>query len=321
MRDCAQYGYFPYVACSAPPKLEPMSSIRNLRTFLAVVRYGTFAAAGTEIGLSAAAVGLQIKALERELNCELFVRTGRSVALSPQGQAKIAGIEAVVRAYDGLVDSNVSGELSGSVMMGALVSALMGAFSDALRAIKKKHPRLNVKLYAGLSNEFAHKVQKGELDAAVVTQSPVLLSSELVWTPLYTEPMVLIVPSQAAMPIDMTLTPDEVLAKLPFLRFDRRTWTGQLVQNVLDSFTTTPIEEMELNSIETIIELVKQGFGGSIVPRLANVDWANDSRLRVLELPEVQICRRVGLLERKNHSRLGFTHEIKSYFSAVAQAY
>ncbi len=304
-----------------PLGLESMSSIRSLRTFLAVVRYGTFAAAGAEIGLSAAAVGLQIKALERELNCELFVRTGRSVALGPQGQAKVAGIDALVRAYEGLVDSDVSGELSGSVMVGALVSALMGAFSDALRAIKKKHPRLNVKLYAGLSSEFARKVQKGELDAAVVTQSPVLLSTELVWTPLYTEPMVLIVPSQASMPFDVNLTPDEVLAKLPFLRFDRRTWTGQLVQNVLESFTVAPVEEMELNSIETIIELVKQGFGGSIVPRLANVDWANDSRLRVIELPEVKICRRVGLLERQNHSRLGFTHEIKSYFSAVAQIY
>ncbi|GAB2889112.1 LysR family transcriptional regulator [Paralcaligenes sp. KSB-10] len=296
-----------------------MSSIRTLRTFLAVVRYGTFAAAGAEIGLTAAAVGLQIKTLEQALNCELFVRTGRSAVLSPQGQAKVAEVQAIVRAYDALASSHDDGELSGPVAVGALVSALMGAFSDALRAIKKKHPGLNVKLYAGLSSEFADKVQRGELDAAVVTQSPVLLSSELIWTPLYTEPMVLIVPSQSPEAVDSSLTPDEVLATLPFLRFDRRTWTGQLVQKVLESFAAKPNEEMELNSIETIIELVRQGFGGSIVPKLANVDWANDRRLRVIELPDVQICRRVGLLERQSHFRLSFTSEIKSYFSAAAQ--
>ena len=45
-----------------------MSSIRNLRTFLAVARHGSFTAAGKEIGLTAAAVGQQVRALEEELH-------------------------------------------------------------------------------------------------------------------------------------------------------------------------------------------------------------------------------------------------------------
>ena len=44
-----------------------MSSIRTLRIFLSVVRHGSFAAAGAEVGLTAAAVGLQMRALERDL--------------------------------------------------------------------------------------------------------------------------------------------------------------------------------------------------------------------------------------------------------------
>jgi DNA-binding transcriptional LysR family regulator len=45
-----------------------MSSIRTLKSFLAVARLGSFSAAGKEIGLTAAAVGQQIRALEDELH-------------------------------------------------------------------------------------------------------------------------------------------------------------------------------------------------------------------------------------------------------------
>ena len=42
-------------------------SIRNLKTFLAVARHGTFAAAAREIGLTQAAVSIQMRALEEEM--------------------------------------------------------------------------------------------------------------------------------------------------------------------------------------------------------------------------------------------------------------
>jgi DNA-binding transcriptional LysR family regulator len=297
-----------------------MSSIRTLKTFLAVVRHGTFAAAGAKIGLTPAAVGLQVRLLERELNCELFIRTGRSITLGPQGRPLVPKIEAIVEAYNAMIHVDEGDELSGPVAVGALVSALMGAFSDALRTIKQRHPKLHVTLYAGLSSDFAYKVQYGELDAAVVTQSPHPLNAELVWTPLYTEPMVAIAPRNGDATAAEMPTVHDVLNTLPFLRFDKRTWTGRLVQEALQYLGVRPDEEMELNSIETIIELVRQGFGGSIVPRLANVDWENDQRLRVIELPGAPVARHVGLLERRSHLRRNFTQEIKAYFSAAMPA-
>ena len=56
--------------------------------------------------------------------------------------------------------------------MGALVSALMGAFADALWSLKTENPGLEVKLFAGQSGDFANKVEHGELDAAVVARPP-----------------------------------------------------------------------------------------------------------------------------------------------------
>jgi DNA-binding transcriptional LysR family regulator len=73
-------------------------------------------------------------------------------------------------------------------------------------------------------------------------------------------------------------------------------------------------EGMEINSVEAIIELVRQGLGYSIIPQLANVDWKNDRRVSIFTLPGKTIYRKVGLLERKQHSRQSVTAVIKSQF-------
>jgi len=63
-----------------------MPSIRNLQAFLAAARLGSFAAAGQDVGLTAAAVGLQVRALEAELGLSLFDRSGRAVVLNTDGR-------------------------------------------------------------------------------------------------------------------------------------------------------------------------------------------------------------------------------------------
>lgn len=137
-----------------------MSSLRTLKTFLAVARHGSFAAAGAEIGLSAAAVGLQMRALEENLKQQLFDRGGRSVVLNTAGRRAIAQIEELVTRYEELIGGNGSDSLSGTVVMGALVSTLMGAFADALWTLKRENPGLEVKLFAGQSSDFTNRVEQ-----------------------------------------------------------------------------------------------------------------------------------------------------------------
>lgn len=290
-----------------------MASIRMFKTFLAVAKYGTFAAAGKEIGLTPAAVGLQIRALEEELNQVLFDRGPRSVVLNTAGRKAVPQVEELLVRYEALANSD-SGELSGRVMMGALVSTLMGSFADALWTLKREHPRLRVQLFVGLSSDFAYKVEHGELDAAIVTKPPRPLASNLLWTPLYHEPMVMVVPRRPH--FELPPEPLDALRQAPFIRFDRDTWTGMLVKEVLaQAGVTSTHDELELNSVEAMIEIVRQGFGVSIVPQLANVQWEKDEALRVIHVPGVTTARNVGLLERTSHSRMAFTEALKKYFS------
>lgn len=287
-----------------------MSSIRVLKNFLAITRHKSVAAAAKEIGLTAAAAGQQLAQLESELGVELFDRTKRSLSLNHQGRSLIEPIQDIVARYEAL-GSELKSELSGTIVLGALVSTLMGAFGSTLNKLKQTYPSLEVKLIAGLSSNFLDQVLEGSLDAAIVTESPYALPQNIQWTELYTEPMVLIYPTvKNAKGAD----PKNIANDLPFIRFERNTWTGHLVDQTIRSSKLNVKEGMELNSVEAIIELVRQGLGYSIVPKLANISWESDRQLKISELPGKTIYRKVGLLEKRKHSRQNMTQEIKKYF-------
>ena len=287
-----------------------MSSIKVLKNFLSITRHKSVASAAKEIGLTAAAAGQQLQQLESELGVELFDRTKRSLSLNYQGRSLIEPIQDIVARYEAL-GSDFKSELSGTIVLGALVSTLMGTFGSTLNKIKQSYPNLEVKLIAGLSSNFLDQVLDGSLDAAIVTESPYALPQNVQWTELYTEPMVLIYP---AIKSKKGSAIKELSNDLPFIRFERNTWTGHLVDQTIRASKLVVKEGMELNSVEAIIELVRQGLGYAIVPKLANIAWDSDKKLQIAELSGKTIFRKVGLLERKKHSRQNITQAIKQHF-------
>jgi DNA-binding transcriptional LysR family regulator len=290
-----------------------MSNIKVLKNFLAVSRHKSVAAAAREIGLTAAAAGQQLQRLESDIGVELFNRTKRSMTLNHQGRSLIEPIQEIIARYEAL-GSDFKSELSGTIVLGALVSTLMGAFGSTLNKIKQSYPSLEVKLIAGLSSDFLDQVLNGSLDAAIVTESPYALPQTMQWTELYTEPMILIYPTVQNKKGSIK---EAFLNDLPFIRFERNTWTGHLVDQTIRSSKLVVKEGMELNSVEAIIELVRQGLGYAIVPKLANIAWETDKQLQITELSGKTIFRKVGLLERKKHSRQNITQAVKQHFLSM----
>ena len=295
---------------------EAMSSIRVLKNFIAISRHGSVAAAAREIGLTAAAAGQQLQHLEAEIGIALFDRNKRSLVLNNHGRALIEPIQDIIARYESL-GSGLKNELSGTIVLGALVSTLMGHFGKALDELKRNYPELEIKLIAGLSSDFLDQVLDGKLDAAIVTESPFALPQSAMWTELYKEPMVLILPQTGQKRSRSTASDETIPKNLPFIRFERKTWTGHLVDQTIKVNKLAINEGMEINSVEAIIELVRQGLGYSIIPQLANVDWKHDQRLRIHTLPGKTIYRKVGLLERKRHGRQSITAAIKAQFLSV----
>jgi DNA-binding transcriptional LysR family regulator len=271
-----------------------MSTIRFLRTFLAVEKYGSFAAAAGRVALTQAAVGQQMRALEEEFRRPLFYRSGRVITLTPAARVLIPQARKLVAAYEAmLANADTGHEISGSITVGAIVSA-MGFLSENLVSLTAQYPALDVRLVLGHSGELAEQVTASEIDAALTVQIPYEMPVNLQWTPLYEEPLMLIASTRVA-----TAQADvaSLLKGQPFIRFDRTSLTGTKVEQTLRRMRIKPKEILEVNSVAAIIDLVRQNVGISILPLLKHVAWTRDRSLIALQLPYGPLKRVIGILE------------------------
>ena len=270
-----------------------MSSIRLLRTFVAVAAEGSFAAAAPRVALTQAAVGLQMRTLESELRRPLFERQGKSVTLNDAGRELLPSVRKLVALYDQMLTSSSAAEpMAGTVHLGAVVSAVRPLIQATL-ALKARHPRLELHVTAAKSIDLLADVESGALDAAIVVREPGPARPALAWTALYAEPMVLL----AGRSIEQA-APRALLQRHPFIRFDRSQHTGQLVERTLRKLRVRPREFLELNAIESIVELVRSGLGLAILPHLQGSRWQADARLRLIEIPGAE-SRKIALVQSR----------------------
>lgn len=291
-----------------------MSTVRFLRTFVAVAEQGSFAAAAGKVALTQAAVSLQMRSLEGELRRDLFDRSGRVAVLNAEGHELLPQARRMLALYDEMrLPPDAPHAMAGAVAVGAVVSVI-GGLSRAVARMKREHASLDVRVVGAKSIELATMVEAGELDAAILVEDVGKLPGTLLWTPLYQEPVVAIAARRGA-----GASAREALAAAPFLRFDRSQRTGMLVERALRRAHLHVNEFLELNSIEAVVELVRQEVGVTVVPLLQRARWHDDEALRVLPLQEtgVPLMRTVGMLERRDHPRRHINEAVRAAWGAL----
>jgi DNA-binding transcriptional LysR family regulator len=104
--------------------------------------------------------------------------------------------------------------------------------------------------------------------------------------------------------------PRRILASHGFLRFDRRVRTGVVVDQALTTLGLEVTEYLELNSIETIVALVRKNVGVTVLPQLHRAGWQTDPSLRLIPIAQPPILRTVGMVERASYGRSAITAAI-----------
>ncbi|WP_321912017.1 LysR family transcriptional regulator [Burkholderia cepacia] len=281
-----------------------MITLRMLRTLQAFARSGSFAAAAEKTALTQAAVSLQMRGLEEALGKSIFDRRARQIALTREGREICAKVEHILALIDEL-PASTGDTMRGSITIGAVVSVI-GGLSLAIAHLKHDHPEFEVRLTSARSNELARMVEDGDVDLAVVVDSTEgALRETLAWTPLYEEPLMLVTGRE---------TPGDdarrILREFEFLRFDRRVPTGVVINRALVELGIEPREYLELNSIETIVSLVRGNVGVSVLPVLRGGSWQNDPKLRLVPLPGRPFVRSVSMVQRKANRQTLLTQTI-----------
>ena len=267
--------------------------LRELKTFVAVARYGTFAAAGLRVGLTQSAVSAQMRVLEQSLGVRLFDRSGRSAALSAGGRHALPLAEQMLGLYAQMALPTALEEWQGELRIGAIASVQTGLLPEALVRFRTQAARVELKLVPGVSLDLLGQVDAGELDLAVLIRPPFEVPKELLQIGLAREPFVLIAPP--GMTGD---DPLQLLREQPFVRYDRRSFGGRQVERFLREQRLTPHEALELDELEAIVRMVECGLGVSLIPR-AGLWCQRPQTLRVLELGELTFHRELVAILRR----------------------
>ena len=265
-------------------------SIRMLKTLVAVADHGTFSAAADAVFVTHAAVSQQMKLLEEEWQVQLFNRSKRTPQLTPAGRAAVAKAREVVAAYDNIVPSIIGDDgLSGKLTIGAVPTTLTGLVPFTVSLLKKEWPDLHVSVVPGLTVELIKQVERGALDAAIVTR-PHALQSIHRWQLIAEEPMELLASHQTT-----SNDPLQLLRENPFIRYSRSAVVGAMIENWLREKNIDVKDSMELESLESISSMVVGNLGVSIVPKRC-VIASNPLPLKRISLGPDACIRQLGLI-------------------------
>ena len=267
--------------------------ITELKTFIAVCKYGTFASAGAHVGLTQSAVSSQIRRIEESLGFSLFDRTGRSATLNSAGQTVHERAEAICALYAKLGDPPDDPSTRGLLRLGAIASAQPTLVVRALENLQKKLPRVRVHVTPGVSLRLMDDLDAGKIDAAVMIRPPFGMPPDMTWQALCHEPFVLIARKDGSHRKDWRA----LLASQPFLRYERASFGGRMVQAFLRRQGITVEEAIELDEISGLIQLAANGAGVALVP-LVEAHLPLPDSVRMVSLGEDTFYREIGLLQR-----------------------
>jgi DNA-binding transcriptional LysR family regulator len=139
-----------------------------LRTFLAVADEGGFTRAAESIHLTQAAVSMQVKRLEENVGKSLFLRKGRKVSLTADGETLISYARRILLLQKEAMGALAKPELTGMVRIGT-PDDYAGYLPPILIRFSKTHPKVQVKVLCQPSAELHDMMRKGEVDLILTT--------------------------------------------------------------------------------------------------------------------------------------------------------
>ncbi len=146
--------------------------IRVLRYFLAVAREGTIVGAAKFLHVTQPTLSRQLQDLEEELGQQLFIRSNRTITLTPEGhflRKRAEEILEIVNRTEG--DFNAMGEnIGGSVHIGGGESQAMRLIAETIGELHEEYPDIRYNLYSGNAEDVMERLDKGILDFGILIQ-------------------------------------------------------------------------------------------------------------------------------------------------------
>jgi LysR family transcriptional regulator, nitrogen assimilation regulatory protein len=265
--------------------------LSQLSAFLCVVDEGGFTRAAAQLGITQSALSRQVALLEADLGQRLLTRTGRGAVpteagLALQGHARSL-LEQAHRAREELRGLEASPR--GRVTVGLPPRVAHALAAPLVQSFRARFPDAVLAVTEGLSVALRERLIAGRIDLAVLFDPPA--APQLEYRMLCREPLVLVASAVTrALPKRVNL---EALAAYPMVLPSSGNALRTLVDDAARRAGVTLQVVAEVDSVHTVLSLVRGGVGSTVMPAsgvrgYADASGAAPLRMAVIGPPAIR---------------------------------
>jgi LysR family transcriptional regulator, hydrogen peroxide-inducible genes activator len=279
-----------------------MATLRQLRYLQALVRYRHFGRAAEACAVSQPALSMQIRVLEKELGVELVERRPGEAALTDVGLEVARRGERVLAATRDLVDfARHRGRiLSGRLKLGIIPTLAPYVLPKLLPDLQARYPDLTVELRETQTKALIEELTAGGLDAIMLALP--LPDAEVETIRLFDDAFLLAVPADDPLPKSARVNPRKIDQQRLILLEE-----GHCLRDQALAYCATARQHMPLRlgatSLATVMQMVANGYGVTLVPEVAVDVEVRDERVKLLRFTAPEPGRTIGLGWRRTSPR------------------
>jgi LysR family hydrogen peroxide-inducible transcriptional activator len=284
-----------------------MITLRQLRYLSALAKHGHFGRAAEACAVTQPALSMQIRDLERTLGVAVVERRPGDVMLTDVGREIARRGEDVLTASRDLVDfaRHRSGLLTGRLMLGVIPSLAPYLLPRILPTLQTRFPELRLDLRETQTRQLVEEIKSGALDAAMLALP--LGEPDIDTIALFEDLFMLAVPSSDPRRETARIAVGDIDQSRLILLED-----GHCLRDQALAFCATAARgrtasaggtAFGASSLTTVIQMVANGYGVTLIPQIAADVERRDDRVKFLRLENPQPGRSIGLAFRRTSPR------------------
>jgi DNA-binding transcriptional LysR family regulator len=241
--------------------------VHHLQALNAIAEAGSFTTAAQRLRISQSSLSHAIADLEQELGVSLLERNRQGAQPTEVGERVLVHARQALACLDAIraEADNTAGLLSGRVRIGAIPSATVALLPKAIAQFSRQYPSVEVVLLEELSQDtkkLSEWLHTNTIDVALL-ELPV---SDLHALPLLDDELCVLVAASSPLAKSTRISIRELVNE-PFIM--SRYSSQRLIQAAYARRKRSPQVRFEVQDLGTLINMVREGLGISIVPRLA----------------------------------------------------
>jgi LysR family hydrogen peroxide-inducible transcriptional activator len=275
-----------------------MITLRQLRYFVSLAHHGHFGLAAEACAVTQPALSMQIRELETELGVNLVERRPGEIVLTDTGAEIASRAEAVLSATRDLVEfaHSRARTLGGRLHLGIIPSLAPYVLPKVLPAIQRRYPGLEIELRETQTRQLVSELAQGSLD--LVMMALPVHDADVETHGLFDDPFLLAVPADDPRPIRSRVSSADIDRDRLILLEEGHCLRDQALAYCSHGRDAGPMG-LGATSLATVMQMVANGYGLTLVPQVAVEVEVRDERIRLLRFADPEPGRKVGLVWRR----------------------